>query len=230
MQGLKILISDNGIGVIEFHNAKNIIKNSHYDYIYHEHIFYFTLTSINNVLKNNGLYGFDFFKSPISGGSFVILFKNKKTIESENFKKMIKNEKKLQINSVIKWKKLNKICIDHKTKLNSIIRKFSTKRNIAAYGASARSSTLINYLNLNNKIIKKVFDLNSLKSNLYTPGTHIIIKKPRTKDLNKFNLIILLAWNFKEEILNYLKKLKFKGEIIIPLPKIKIIKLKNENY
>ena len=69
-----------------------------------------------------------------------------------------------------------------------------------------------------------------MKSNLYTPGTHIIIKKPATKDLNKFNLIILLAWNFKEEILNYLKRLKFKGEIIIPLPKIKIIKLKNENY
>ena len=142
----------------------------------------------------------------------------------------MKTKKKLQINSVTKWKKLNKICIDHKFKLNNIIKKFAKEKDIAAYGASARSSTLINYLNLNNKTIKKVFDLNSLKSNLYTPGTHILIKKPLTKDLNKFNLIILLAWNFKEEILNYLKKLKFKGEIIIPLPKIKIIKLKNENY
>lgn len=226
MKGLKTLISDNGIGVIEFHNAKNIIQNNHYDYIYHEHIFYFTLTSINNALKNHGLYGFDFFKSPISGGSFVIIFKKLKTNQTVNFKKMIKYENKFQINSVTKWKKLDKLCSDHKDKLNKIIRKFIKKKDIAAYGASARSSTLINYLNLNNKIIKKVFDLNPLKSNLYTPGTHIVIKKPVDKDLNKFNLIILLAWNFKAEILNYLKKIKFTGEIIIPLPKIKLIKLK----
>jgi len=139
---------------------------------------------------------------------------------------MIKYENKFQINSVTKWKKLDKLCSDHKDKLNKIIRKFIKKKDIAAYGASARSSTLINYLNLNNKTIKKVFDLNPLKSNLYTPGTHIVIKKPVDKDLNKFNLIILLAWNFKEEILNYLKKIKFTGEIIIPLPKIKLIKLK----
>ena len=226
MQGLKILISDNGIGVIEFHNAKNIIKNSHYDYIYHEHIFYFTLTSINNVLKNNGLYGFDFFKSPISGGSFVILFKKMKTNQSKNFKKMIEYENKSQINSITKWKKLDKVCLDHKFRLNNIIKKFAKEKDVAAYGASARSSTLINYLNLDNKTIKKVFDLNPLKSNLYTPGTHILIKKPFDKELNKFNIIILLAWNFKREILNYLKKIKFIGDIIIPLPKIKLVKLK----
>ena len=63
-------------------------------------------------------------------------------------------------------------------------------------------------------------------SNLYTPGTHILIKKPLDKELNKFNLIILLAWNFKREILNYLKKIKFIGDIIIPLPKIKLVKFK----
>ena len=66
----------------------------------------------------------------------------------------------------------------------------------------------------------------NVKSNLYTPGTHILIKKPFDKELNKFNLIILLAWNFKREILNYLKKIKFIGDIIIPLPKIKLVKLK----
>ena len=78
MLGLKEIISNDGVGAIEFHNAKNIINNNHYDYIYHEHIFYFTLTSMNNVLKKNGLFGFDYFKSPISGGSYVILFKKKK--------------------------------------------------------------------------------------------------------------------------------------------------------
>ena len=149
-----------------------------------------------------------------------------KTNQSKNFKKMIEYENKSQINSITKWKKLDKVCLDHKFRLNNIIKKFAKEKDIAAYGASARSSTLINYLNLDNKTIKKVFDLNPLKSNLYTPGTHILIKKPLDKELNKFNLIILLAWNFKREILNYLKKIKFIGDIIIPLPKIKLVKFK----
>ncbi len=87
MKGLNNIISEDGVGAIEFHNAKNIINNNHYDYIYHEHIFYFTLTSINDVLKRNGLYGFDYFQSPISGGSFVILFKKKNKNKHLNLKK-----------------------------------------------------------------------------------------------------------------------------------------------
>jgi len=226
MQGLKEIISNNGIGAIEFHNAKNIIYKNHYDYIYHEHIFYFTLTSINKVLRKNGLFGFDYFKSPISGGSYVILFKKNKSRETLKFKNMIYEESILKLNSIKNWKKLNLICKKHKIKLNKMINKLKTNNNIAAYGASARSSTLINFLNQNNQSIKKVFDLNSLKRGLFTPGTHIMIEKPISKKINKFDIIFLLAWNFKDEIIRFLKKIKFRGNVIIPLPNIKLLNLK----
>lgn len=222
MKGLNTLLSENGIGAIEFHNAKNIIFKKHYDYIYHEHIFYFTMTSINNILKKFGLYGFDYFKSPISGGSYVILFKKKKSSKSIGLKKILREEKKLNLNSIKEWQKLNKICLNHKEKFNNILTKYVKSSKIAAYGASARSSTLINYLELNNMVIKKVFDLNSLKHNLYTPGTHIIIKKPDKKVIKNYNIILILAWNFKNEIYDYLKKINFRGKVIIPLPKIKL--------
>ena len=226
MQGLKEIISNNGIGAIEFHNAKNIICKNHYDYIYHEHIFYFTLTSINKVLRKNGLFGFDYFKSPISGGSYVILFKKNKSRETLKFKNMIYEESVQKLNSIKNWKKLNLICKKHKIKLNKMINKLKTNNNIAAYGASARSSTLINFLNQNNQSIKKVFDLNSLKRGLFTPGTHIMIEKPISKKINKFDIIFLLAWNFKDEIIRFLKKIKFRGNVIIPLPNIKLLNLK----
>ena len=226
MLGLNEIISEDGVGAIEFHNAKNIIKKNHYDYIYHEHIFYFTLTSINKVLKKFGLFGFDFFKSPISGGSFVILFKKKKIKETSKFKKMINSETKDKLNSITNWKKLNQICIKHKKNLNKIIKGLSNNNKIAAYGASARSSTLINFLDQNNQIIKKIFDLNPLKKGLYTPGTFIKIENPIIRNIKKFDVIFLLAWNFKEEIINFLKKIKFKGNIIIPLPDIKLLRLK----
>ncbi len=96
------------------------------------------------------------------------------------------------------------------------------------YGASARSSTLLNYLKLNNKTISKIIDANPLKKNLFTPGSNIKISLPYKKVINRSDVILLLAWNFKNEILKNLKKMKFKGDIIIPLPNIKIIK-KNEN-
>ena len=226
MRGLNKLISKDGIGAIEFHNARNIIKKKHYDYIYHEHVYYFTLTTINDVLKRHGLFGFDFFQSPISGGSLVILFKKIKTMQTKKFERMINAEHKSKLNSISNWKKLGKVCNNHKVKLNKVINKYKSIKKIAAYGASARSSTLINYLNLNNKIIKKVFDLNPLKSELYTPGTHIKIQKPIAKNLKNFDVIILLAWNFKDEILQFLKKIQFKGDVIIPLPKIEQEKLK----
>ena len=226
MQGLKEIISNNGIGAIEFHNAKNIICKNHYDYIYHEHIFYFTLTSINKVLRKNGLFGFDYFKSPISGGSYVILFKKNKSRETLKFKNMIYEESVQKLNSIQNWKKLNLICKKHKIKLNKMINKLKTNNNIAAYGASARSSTLINFLNQNNQSIKKVFDLNSLKRGLFTPGTHIMIEKPISKKINKFDIIFLLAWNFKDEIIRFLKKIEFRGNVIIPLPNIKLLNLK----
>ena len=228
MKGLNNIISEDGVGAIEFHNAKNIINNNHYDYIYHEHIFYFTLTSINDVLKRNGLYGFDYFQSPISGGSFVILFKKKKQKQTFKFKKMIYLEKKSKLNSIYSWRKLNLTCEKHREKLNNIINKIKTKKTIAAYGASARSSTLINFLNLNNKTIKKVYDLNPLKQGLFTPGTLCKIEKPIPQNIKKNDVIFLLAWNFKDEIIKFLKKIKFNGYVILPLPKIKLLRLKDE--
>ena len=226
MKGLNKLLSDNGVGAIEFHNAKNLIINKHYDYIYHEHIFYFTLTSINNVLKKYDLHAFDFFQSPISGGSFVILFKKNKIKRSNRFNLMIEKERDFKINSISNWKKLEKVCKSHKKNFAIVLKKLNQIQKISAYGASARSSTLINYLNLNNKLIDVVFDKNKLKTNLFTPGTHIKILKPSRSIINRYKSLIIFAWNFKEEIIQYLKKIKFKGKIILPLPKIKIIKLK----
>ena len=104
---------------------------------------------------------------------------------------MLKKESIQKINSVSNWKKLREICKNHKKKFKLILNKLEKKEKISAYGASARSSTLINYLNLNNNLIDVVFDLNKLKTNLFTPGTHIKILKPNAKNINKYNSIII---------------------------------------
>ena len=226
MKSLNYIISDNGIGVIEFHDASNILENNHYDYIYHEHIFYFTITSLTKILKKYGMYTFDFFKSPISGGSYVILFKKKKVPISKNLQKKIKTDKKNKIDSFQIWKSLEDRCKNHRIKLLKIFNNNIIDNKICGYGASARSSTLLNYLKLENNSLKKIFDINILKNNLYTPGTNIKIEFPTKNKIQSSNIIFLLAWNFKKEVINFLKSKGFKGKILQPLPKIKFFKLK----
>ena len=120
------------------------------------------------------------------------------------------------------WKNFEKKCSMHKKKLLKIVNKFSIEnKKIAGYGASARSSTIINYCKLNNLTIKEIFDKNLLKNNLYTAGSNIKIKLPTKKRINNYDVILLLAWNFSEEIIKFLRnKIKYKGLIINILPKI----------
>jgi len=224
--GISNVLATDGKAYIEFHYAENLNKNLHYDYIYHEHIFYFTLMSMKNLLEQHGLYAVDYFKSPISGGSLVVVASKKKDMISKNLKKLIEYEKNNKINSEIYWKNFKQKCLKHKILLRGTLRNFLRKKNkLSGYGASARSSTLLNFCNINNKHLDIIFDKNILKDNLYTAGSNIMIKQPKIIAFRGTNCIVILAWNFKDEIIRYLKKeIKFKGFIIIVLPKIKIIK------
>ena len=225
MKGIKNLLSDNGIGVIEFHNAANLINKDHYDYVYHEHIFYFTLNSLTRILKRYNLFAFDCFNSPVSGGSYVVIFKKKKIKKTKNFSTIINKEKSQKLDSLSRWKLLKNKVNKHKKRLIKLLQKYDNSKILVGYGASARSSTLLNYLELGNEKIKKVFDISPYKKNYYTPGSHIKINIPTKKSISNTDALILLAWNFKKEILNFLKKLNYKNDIIEPLPKIKKYKL-----
>jgi ubiquinone/menaquinone biosynthesis C-methylase UbiE len=223
--GISKVLAYDGKAYIEFHYAANLNKNLHYDYIYHEHIFYFTLLTMINLLKKHELYAVDVFKSPISGGSLVIVASKNKIPTSKNLQKLINNEKKQKINSYDYWKDFRKKCDNHKVKLVKLIKNFMKKnKKLAGYGASARSSTLLNYCKINNKHLNFVFDKNDMKQNLFTSGSNIQIQKPKIKIIKSTDCIIILAWNFKDEIIKFLKKIKFCGDLVIVLPRIKIIK------
>lgn len=227
MRGLKYLLHEDGTGVIEFHDSSNILKSLHYDYIYHEHIFYFTLNSMVRTLEKFGLYVFDYFLSPISGGSYVVLFKKYKIKKNLNLIKRLNSEKRNYLEDINEWKKINRLCEKHKENLIYKIFEFIKKnKKIFAYGASARSSTLINYLGLDSSVVNKIFDKNNFKVGKYTPGSHINIFSPKINLLKEADLLILFAWNFKDEIIRYLKKINYKAEVLLPLPKIKRFRIK----
>jgi SAM-dependent methyltransferase len=225
IDGVSKVLAKDGKAYIEFHYAANLNKNLHYDYIYHEHIFYFTLLTMTNLLKRHKLYAFDFFRSPISGGSLVVAASKIKIPMSRNLKKIINNEQKQKINSHAYWKNFKKKCNNHKVQLTKVINNFIKKnKKLAGYGASARSSTLLNYCKINNKHLNFIIDKNYMKHNHFTAGSNIKIQKPEIEIIKSVDCIVILAWNFKGEIIKFLKKIKFFGTLITVLPRIKIIK------
>ncbi len=221
------LISKDGIFAVEFHYAKKILEDLQYDSIYHEHIFYFSIESIKFLFKKHGFHLFDGFKSPISGGALVLIFgKNKKKI-SERLKLLEKNEKKSKVNSFATWKIFSKKVVKHSEIFRKTIEKIYNKNGkFPGYGASARSSTILNFAKISNDQLSFIVDKNPLKNNLYTPGSKIKIVNNTifSKKIKKFDHILLLAWNFRKEILDEFRKKKYIGKIVLPLPKKTIIK------
>ena len=219
VEGMSILSNDNTTVAIEFHYAGTIIEELHYDSIYHEHLFYFTINTIGKLFKSYGLYFFDIFKSPISGGSIILLFSKKEKELSDLLKHFIRNENQKKFNQLETWKLFADRSKKHSYRFKEIVYKLSKKEKLLGYGASARSSTLLNYCKISNNEIEFIFDLNNLKTNKYTPGSNIQILCPKENlSLLKERNLILLAWNFKKEIIEFLNHNEFKNTLVTPLP------------
>lgn len=219
VKGIAKLVGADGTAAIEFHYAKAIVDELHYDSIYHEHLFYFSLKSLTNLFAKYGLQAFDVFASPISGGSLVIFFSANALEPSAALKKLSETENKANLNDLSVWRQFGKASERHAQELKQLVARYAKISPLIAYGASARSSTLMNFSGISNKEIECVIDRNPLKHGLLTPGTDIpIVSYQGGQKRLDGKAILLLAWNFEDEVVSDLRSIGFKGDIIVPLP------------
>lgn len=220
VEGMALCLKENGVGAIEFHHSMIILQELHYDSIYHEHLCYHTLHSISQLLSMHGLHPIDMIQSPISGGSIVLYFSKQQKTKSTELINAIATENKSGVNEYDAWIDFAKKSYAHRAVLKAMVEQENDKgRSIIGYGASARSSTLLNFCGISNYHLKCVADQNSIKHGKYTPGTDIPILSPQKALALKPDVVLLLAWNFKNEILSVLKnEHSFHGSVILPLP------------
>ena len=218
IRGIKTLINTTGVGIIEFHDSSLLLKELQYDYIYHEHLFYFTLQSIQNLLIQHGLYAFDVDRSPISGGSWVIYFCSQEKQKSEMLLHAEKSENQYRVNQYQRWVEFGEKAKIHRDQLKQFIEEIGEP--ILAYGASARSSTLLNYAEITSQQIAAIIDRNSLKHELITPGTSVTVisYEEGIKRMKNMKKLLLLAWNFTDEVVKDLRRHGYTGQFIQPLP------------
>jgi len=220
------LLDDNGTFVMEVGYFYEIYKNNSFDTIYHEHIDYHTCKAIQRFAFKNNLLLYKIRETNIQGGSIQFFFSRNMLIDVENsvMNTLIKEEE-IQLRSldILNKFKINVLRCgkDINYLLNSLV---SYGKKIAGYGASAKSTTFLHQFKLSNKLFEFIIDDNIFKHNLYSPGLHIPIKSFDILNSEKIDYIIILSWNFVNEIIKKLEPYRQNGlRIIIPFPEIKII-------
>jgi SAM-dependent methyltransferase len=218
--GMAHCLKGDGTGAIEFHRADVILEELHYDSIYHEHLFYHSLHSICILLDQFGLQLFDVTDSPISGGSLVAYFAKVPLPPTDSLKQMLEHEAAAGIGKSSSWREFALRCEQHRRALRALVEQTKAAgKRLIGYGASARSSTLLNYCGIDHRHLELVADKNTMKHGRYTPGTDIPIVAPERAFAKRPDSVLLLAWNFRKEILRQIRDdYGWQGEIIVPLP------------
>ncbi len=219
-------LSDNGIFILEDPSLVEVLKKKSYDQFYDEHAYVFSITALSNITKKAGLQIFNIEKLKTHGGSNRVYFKkycNNKIKILNNVSKHLKNEKKIGIHKIEVYRKFSKDVQKSRKKLVAIFEKLKKRgESIIGYGATYKSSTVLNYCNLNHKFIDYFLDTTPTKVGKFTPGTHIPILK-YSGIPNNIRFAFLGAWNFKEEIFKKERKfIKRGGKFIthVPYPKV----------
>ena len=215
--GIEHVLKDNGIGIIEFHYAGQILQELHYDSIYHEHLCYFSIKSISYLLALYDLVPFHIDTSPISGGSYVIYFSKKRRQQSQYYLNLLEKEDLIDLNDVQTWKAFAKSYYEHREKSIDIAASFSSK-TVLGFGASARSSTYLNCCGFDSTHINAIIDNNPLKHGMYSPGSSIPIVSLEKGIQMSPDLIFILAWNFRDEIVKECRANGYKGEFLVAFP------------
>ncbi len=228
LEGIKYLIKDSsGIFIIEVSYLVDVINKNLFDTIYHEHLDYHSIISLNKFFQANGLEIFNIEHLDTHGGSVRVFaqLKGGKFPIKTSVMDFIKLEESLGLDKIDIYlnfsKKINSIGKELNALLNSLKAEGKT---IIGYGAPAKATTLMYNFNINQDILSYIVDDSKWKQDLYTPGMHIpIVSKDFIKE-NKPDYILILAWNFASSIIK--DNISFHnngGKFIIPLPNLEII-------
>lgn len=220
VQGIAHLIGSNGLAAIEFHYGRKILEGLQYDSIYHEHLCYITAHSVVALLKRCGLDVVGFAEGPISGGSLIVYARREGAVCDPSKEEYLDRERTDGVNLLDTWRVFGQNVFHHREALRSILKKeIQSGRKVVGYGASARSSTMLNFCGITYEMLPVIADQNPMKHGLFTAGTRIPIRPPEDVFGDKPDTVLILSWNFLEEIKHVLKnRFGFVGRIIAPLP------------
>jgi len=216
VKGVEFALKKDGKFIFEVQYLVDLVDKFQFDFMYHEHLFYYTLTSLNNLLSKHGLKIIDVERIPIHGGSIrVIATKDHSIIRNFKVDQLIENERN--------YDDLSKFSLSIENSLNNL-KEFLEEnkcKKIIGYGASGRANVVVGTLDLNDTNIAYIIDESPERYNRFTSNGKIPIYPPEDIEVD-VDYILIFAWNFADMIIEKTKHLGI--PYVIPFPQIKIIK------
>ncbi|HEX4894608.1 MAG TPA: class I SAM-dependent methyltransferase, partial [Hyphomicrobiaceae bacterium] len=217
--GFPELLKPGGIVEFEFPYVRDLIESCAFDTIYHEHVFYYSLTSLEPLLARHGLFMNDVRRLSIHAGSLRLRASAEPT-RTKQLEGLIREERELGLDRKDYYASFAGRVSEIRRALVGKIRSLAGNgARIAAYGAAAKGATLLNYTGLGPREIDYVVDRNHHKVGKYMPGQRLEIRPVSALSEDRPDYLLLLAWNFAEEIIREQSRFAAEGgQFIIPIP------------
>jgi SAM-dependent methyltransferase len=223
--GMRVLLADDGIATIENPYVRDLIDEVEFDTIYHEHHCYFSCTAVDVLMRRNGLSLNEIEYFPDLHGGTLRWTVSPTVDVGDSVRTYLEQERAAGITTFEYYDGFRHRVETLRTDLLALLTELKAGgARIAAYGAAAKGSTMVNYVGIGDELIDYVVDRNTHKQGRYMPGVHLPIRDPSVLIDDQPDYLLLLAWNFADEIIAQQAEYRRRGgRCIVPVPTPKIV-------
>jgi cyclopropane fatty-acyl-phospholipid synthase-like methyltransferase len=226
LEGIKVALAPGGAFVIEAHYMVDMLEQGAFDTIYHEHVSYWALGPMMRLFQDKGMQVVDAERLPIHHGQLRVTVQRQGEREpAQSVAEILDMERAMGIDRFETYVRFAEKTHGIKKAVRQTLTELAAQgKRVVGYGAPAKGNTLLSFLELGPSLIQYIVDRSPLKQGRYTPGVHIPVVSPSRLLEDQPDYVLVLAWNFLDEILEQQSEYRRRGgKFIVPVPDVKII-------